>query len=225
MNCEEEVWKPIKGFEGLYSVSNFGRIKSFIDWNGKKYVKKEHFINGWVQEPDKKYKYCRRIVRLRKGDKKRYEYKVHRLVAEAFVPNPNNYTIVNHLDFNPLNNRADNLEWTTNRGNVEYSRKAGRYEQIDKGKVEKIIDLYKQGKSVQFITKKLGMATKTVRKILSANNIDIRDSRQKYNIDLDELLDDFKKGKSYKELEKKYSCSHDILATRKYRFRKEGLLE
>lgn len=225
MNYDEEVWKPIEGFEGLYSISNLGRVKSYYDWNGRERIKKEHFINGWLQKPQKNRKYCRRSIRLVNKDGEGHEYKVHRLVAKAFVPNPNNYTVVNHLDFNPLNNRADNLEWTTDRGNFEYSYKAGRHERFTKEEIEKIIGLYEQSGNMSFVAKRLGMASKTVSKILKKNNVDIRDPRQKYNIDLDELLDDFKKGKSYKELENKYSCSHDILATRKYQFRKRGLLD
>lgn len=46
-----EVWKDIKGYEGLYQISNYGRVKSLISWNGRKYIKKSKIINGWEQKP------------------------------------------------------------------------------------------------------------------------------------------------------------------------------
>ena len=224
MNYDVEIWKPIEGFEGLYSISSLGRVKSFYAWNGKERIKKEHIISGWVQKPLKKYKYCRRIIRLVDEDGKRHEYKVHRLVAKAFVSNPNNYTIVNHLDFDPLNNSADNLEWTTDRGNYDYSYDAGRHNRITKEKAKEIICLYESIRNISIVAKQVGLHRQTISKVLKTNGIEIRDPKEKYNIDLTELLDDFKNGKTYKELEKKYLCSHSILATRKYQFRKRGQL-
>lgn len=108
----EEIWRDIKGFEGLYQVSNMGRVKSFR--KSKKLCEPEEYIlknysanNGYLQV----YLY---------GHKKRKAPLVHRLVAEAFVPNPNNYPHVNHKDENRSNNVADNLEWCTAAYNNEY---------------------------------------------------------------------------------------------------------
>ena len=89
----KEIWKDIEGYEGLYQVSNFGRVKNI------RRNKELYYIHT-----NKKY-LC---VRLCKNGKKKY-YLVHRLVAETYIPNPNNYPIVNHKDENKLNNNLDNL--------------------------------------------------------------------------------------------------------------------
>lgn len=104
-----EIWKDIKGYEGLYQVSNLGRIKSLGNLqNRKEKLLKVNIYNG----------YC--IVYLYKNNKKK-SYLCHRLVAEAFIPNPDNLPQVNHKDENKLNNRVDNLEWCTSKYNVNYS--------------------------------------------------------------------------------------------------------
>lgn len=101
-----EIWKDIKNYEGYYQVSNFGRIKSLKCWNGYKYIDKERLLNPYKQETGNNY--YRNVVTLTKN-KERKQYKVHRLVAEAFIDNPNNYPVINHKDGNPLNNNVDNL--------------------------------------------------------------------------------------------------------------------
>ena len=119
----EEKWKDIKGYEGLYQVSNLGNIKSF--GYGKAILLKQ-FKDG---------KYL--SVNLCK-DKKHKKYKVHRLVAEAFIPNPNNLPIINHKDENKYNNNVENLEWCS----VAYNNRYGkRGEKISNAK-SKIICQY-----------------------------------------------------------------------------------
>ena len=101
-----EIWENIEGYEGQYQISNYGRVKSFK--NGK-----EQIIKGNINQKG----YC--IVDLYKNKEKKH-FQVHRLVAKAFIPNPNNYPIVNHKDENPSNNRVDNLEWCTPKYNSNY---------------------------------------------------------------------------------------------------------
>lgn len=121
-----EIWKEIKGFEKLYEVSTFGRIKRLpkkVHNNGLKnknkyFISKEKIIK--TSNISKGYK----GVTLTK-DKKRYPKKVHRLVAEAFIPNPENKSQVNHKDGNKANNKIDNLEWCTNKENVIHAYKLG----------------------------------------------------------------------------------------------------
>lgn len=103
---KKEIWKPIPGYEGLYEVSNFGRVRSLRF--GKIRIIKSH-----------KDKLGYRHIRLIK-DEKRKMYLVHRLVAMAFIPNPDNLPIINHKDENPDNNSSENLEWCTYQYNNAY---------------------------------------------------------------------------------------------------------
>ena len=118
---EQEVWRPIKGYEGLYEVSNLGRIKSLprkqVILNGKErtyYDRGEFIFNTNGQES----RYL--IVTLHKNGTRR-SLQIHRLVAQAFLPNPNNLPCVNHKDENTFNNAASNLEWCTHAYNLNYS--------------------------------------------------------------------------------------------------------
>lgn len=115
----EEVWKYIDGFEGLYQVSNFGRIKSI-----PRRVRCQHYSRMTKERIMKQHSdhlgYCR--VSLHKG-LKQYSPKVHRLVGIAFIPNPNNYREINHKDENPSNNRVDNLEWCDHLYNSRYGNR------------------------------------------------------------------------------------------------------
>ena len=113
-----EIWKDIEGYEGLYQISNLGRVKSLPKYTysrGYAQLRKEKLLR-----PRKTGKY-RNYLSVTFNDGK--QHKVHRLVAQAFIPNPNNLSYVNHKDENTLNNCADNLEWCTNQYNVQYSAK------------------------------------------------------------------------------------------------------
>lgn len=105
-----EEWKNITGYEGLYQVSNLGRVKSLnykgngTEWILKGYVKKDGY----------------EVVTLMKDGIRKY-CRVHRLVALAFLPNPDNLPQINHKDEDKLNNCADNLEWCTGSYNTKYS--------------------------------------------------------------------------------------------------------
>ena len=124
---DEEVWKPCPDFEEHYEVSNLGRVRSrsvFIphdgswnkDMNG--YIKKVKIHNqqvnryGYLQTKLCKYGKCRQLT-------------IHRLVAKAFIENPENKSQVNHIDGNKKNNRVDNLEWTTRSENVKHAYDTG----------------------------------------------------------------------------------------------------
>ena len=110
---KEEIWKDIEGYEGLYQVSNFGsvkRLESIVSATSKK----GNEFKIIVPKKILKNRLCcgYYIVGLCK-DSKSKNYRVNRLVAKAFIPNPNNYPCVNHKDGNKLNNDVDNLEWCT----------------------------------------------------------------------------------------------------------------
>lgn len=112
----DEVWKPIKDYEGLYEVSNLGNVRSLPRNNTKgKILKQSKQTQGY------------KFVYLCKNGKNK-KYTVHRLVAEAFIPNPNNYPNVNHKI--PVNkevciNSVDNLEWCTQSHNIKEAFRIG----------------------------------------------------------------------------------------------------
>lgn len=123
-NTQVEVWKDIKGYEGLYQVSNMGRVKSlertFIDKIGRKQHIKERILkptpnhNGYLQV----------ILCISNGKKK--TFRVHRLVCETFHENPKNKPCVNHIDENKENNVASNLEWCTIAENNNHGTRKAR---------------------------------------------------------------------------------------------------
>ena len=121
-----EEWRDIKGYEGLYQVSNLGRVRS-LNCRGHKGC-----IGILTPRLDGKgYE----MVALYKEGKAR-NTKVHRLVAQAFIPNPNNYPQVNHKDENKTNNDVKNLEWCTNEYNHNYGT---RNERVAKSLSKKVI--------------------------------------------------------------------------------------
>lgn len=118
---EEEIWKDIPGYEGLYAVSNMGRVRSFADANP---VNRRNRILKPAFDGKGNYLF----VGLHKDGKVKHAY-IHRLVAIVFVPNPHNLPQVNHKDECKTNNRADNLEWCTRSYNSRYGH--GRERMIE----------------------------------------------------------------------------------------------
>ena len=106
----------------MYQVSNLGRVKSLCDWSGNKFVKQYKNREKILKIKPKKQGYC--VVTLRHKNKIKYKT-VHRLVAETFIPNPNNYPVVNHKDGNKSNNKLENLEWCTYSYNSKHAIKNG----------------------------------------------------------------------------------------------------
>jgi len=129
----KEIWKDIPNYEGYYQASNLGRIKSLeriiIRRDKKSYLQKETILK---QAKNKKKYY-------QVGLSKNFKHKtisVHRLVAQAFIPNPDNLPQVNHIDGHKENNCVDNLEWCDNLYNMQHSYKLGLRNNVLKSLIE-----------------------------------------------------------------------------------------
>lgn len=108
-----EEWKDIKGYEGLYIISNKGRIAKVLH---PKINKDGYCEQGLVKNKVKKGK------------------RIHRLVAETFIPNPDNLSEVNHIDENKLNNEVNNLEWCTHKYNTNHGTRIERISETQRNR-------------------------------------------------------------------------------------------
>lgn len=150
----EEIWKDIKGYEGKYQVSNFGRVRSLdrLKWNGRTYCNQKGKIMSQSIRYDKKrqcYMYPYVSFHNKSGTPTK-KMLVHRLVAEAFIPNPDNLQFVNHKDENKLNNNVTNLEWCTCEYNNAYgtARERSASTRIRKGITKAVCKYTLDGKRV-----------------------------------------------------------------------------
>ena len=118
----KEIWKDIDGYEGLYQVSNLGRIKSlpkFHKTNTTGYMQEEKIL-----KPQKDIHGYLKVGLYKNGKCKIFN--IHNLVANAFIENPNNYKYVNHKDENKTNNRVENLEFCSFYYNLMYGTRLQR---------------------------------------------------------------------------------------------------
>ena len=120
VNKIDEIWKDVKGYEGLYKISNRGKVYSFYT---NKILKNSKSIDGYYR------------VYLRKNKKRKFA-SIHRLVAEAFIPNPNDLPQVNHKDENKKNNNVYNLEWCDCKYNANYGTRNKRGSNSKKKAIE-----------------------------------------------------------------------------------------
>lgn len=116
-----EVWRPVVGYEGLYEVSDHGRVRSYVSRWGKR--KKPVLLKGYIGKHYKTVMLC--------SNDHRAVY-IHRIVAEAFIPNPENKREVNHIDGNKLNNHKENLEWVCHSENMSHASRANLFGQQKK---------------------------------------------------------------------------------------------
>lgn len=122
---DTEIWKDVQNFEGLYQVSNFGRVRSLDrkKWGGKVF----YTLKGRILKPilDGKGNYLQICFHK---DGKTYHKQIHQLVAGEFLENPNNYPCINHKNEIKTDNRAENLEWCSYSYNALYGN--ARYKSI-----------------------------------------------------------------------------------------------
>lgn len=122
MENKKELWLPVVSYEGLYEVSNYGNVRTLarlIKHSKSGYTRIHH---GRILSPRKNIQRRGYVEISLEKDGLRKGCKVHRLVAEAFIPNPFSLPQVNHKDFNTSNNVLSNLEWCDPRYNVNYSK-------------------------------------------------------------------------------------------------------
>lgn len=165
---EKEIWRPIKNYEGLYEISSWGNVKSLPKKvkvgikNNNFAIKKEKIL----KQTHRKDGYRRIALSHNKSTK---NYYVHRLVAEAFIDNPNNYKYINHKDENKSNNNIDNLEWCSFKYNINYGTRNKRASKSLTGKNTKAVIQYdyegnfiKKWNSIAEIERELGYSTSNI---------------------------------------------------------------
>lgn len=170
----EERWKAISGFEGVYEVSDHGRVRSLdreltMIWKGKEVRK---FRNGKMMKPMIKASY--QVYHLRDEVNSLNKWITgHRLVAIHFLPNPNNLPVIDHKDDNKLNNHHLNLQWCSNSFNTKKARDQGKFmsgndrvlNPLTIEKVREVERLLGEGVSVIKITKLVDVSQRSIGRI------------------------------------------------------------
>ena len=162
-----EEWKDVVGYEGLYQVSNLGNIKSFKIYKEGKLLKPKFDKDGY------------REIGIRDSNGTRTFKRVHRLVAESFIDNPDNLKFINHKDDNPANNNVDNVEWCSIEYNNRYRFTNGNASHKgSKSPVATItedvaIEIYKLGHSGKYTEPELAKMFNATRSIVNKIRLNI----------------------------------------------------
>ncbi len=172
-----ELWKDIQSYEGLYQVSDHGRVKS-LDRYVRQHSRGKQLKKGMLINSCKSRKGYLHLGLNKYG--KRKDCSVHRLVAKAFVPNPNNYPQINHKDTIKDNNFPTNLEWVNNSMNQKHAYTNGLNmpkigekngnSKLTEDKVVNIIQKLKEGHSHRFVGKCFGVSKSTITRINIRNS-------------------------------------------------------
>lgn len=169
----EEIWKDVVGFEGYYRISNLGNLKS-VDRIVRVSIASQRIVRSQAIIPHVDYLGYKRVRLCKNGPK--FHAKIHRLVCQAFLPNPENKPHVNHKNSNPSDNRLENLEWCTQSENMLHCfREGGRMPKMGSGNgkskltedsVLKIRELFDNGTRKFILAKMFFVDSKTIRDIL-----------------------------------------------------------
>ena len=158
-----EIWKDIEGYEGLYQVSNLGRVRSLYYQGHKreKILKTSRYSNDYLK------------VTLCKNSDNHKDYMVHRLVAQAFIPNTNNYPQINHIDSNRQNNCVSNLEWCTASQNIKHAYVYGNRKPVERTSLSKIVKCLDLNGNLLKVYPTIAKAKEDVTGVYSNNNSSI----------------------------------------------------
>lgn len=213
----EEQWKDIKGYEGLYLISNRGRVLSLYQY--KKNGDSGYFINTRELKKSMTTTGYEKVELSKNGKKK--SHKIHRLVAKHFVANPFNREVVNHIDGDYLNNNADNLEWCTTAENCLHAIDEGLKGtfDIDKNSLEYLY--YEKNMTPIEIGEIFGLTRTPIDKKLKQYGIEKRPATI-YQIKEKWLIEQFKNGLTNKEIAESLGCDASLISKYKSRIEKGG---
>lgn len=170
-----EKFKPVKGYAGIYEISNLGRVKSISRIierkDGNTRVTEDRIILPFLTK-------CgyHQIVLCKDGVRKKHY--IHRLVANAFIENPDKLPIINHKDENKLNNRVDNLEWCSAYYNLRYGKMQAKLVKINvidsKGDIIEVVD------GIRECERKYSISKYLIKQSSNGKDL-IREGKNKYN--------------------------------------------
>ena len=167
----KEIWKDIENYEGYYQISNLGRVKSLNRTvkrsDGRVEYRKGTLMKTRISNSNKaknKNASDRESITLNKDGNTKYHL-IHRLVAKAFIPNPENKKTVNHIDGNPLNNIVTNLEWATYSENVKHAYDNGLYPNVVRAMIAINIETgeFIRTRTLTEMAKELNVETSSIR--------------------------------------------------------------
>lgn len=217
----QEVWKDVPKYKGYYQVSNLGNVRSLIQWNGHRYIKRN---KPYILSQSNTTTGYKKVELVKDGVIK--SKKVHRLVAKAFIPRIKGKNIINHKDGDPKNNCVDNLEWCTQSENIQHAYDIGLIKRKICEKKEKLITKdYLSKIRMEEIADKYGIEKNSIYRVLKKYNIKTQGNEirnNKYNIHKSTLIKMFKANMRNIDIAEYYGCSRQLIGVYKHNLKKEG---